>query len=75
MRGSENNEHVQRLKIMDHIPDGWGVIGGASNAPFGYVWINNRKSLFGGEYEHALVPWEIVYGSNHRGQTDGESPE
>lgn len=68
------DQELRAELIKDCIPDGWGVIGGAMTAPRGYVWISNRKSLFGGEYEHALVP-EGIIGSNHRGQKDGESPK
>lgn len=37
------------------MPKGWKVIEGAQTAPDGYIWINNGKSLFGGEYEQGLL--------------------
>lgn len=37
------------------MPDGWAVIKEATTAPNGYVWINNQKSVFSDEYEHALL--------------------
>lgn len=40
--------------VYTTIPDGWKIIEGATNAPRGYVWINNGKSRFGGEYQQAL---------------------
>lgn len=51
---------MAEVREMEYIPEGWGVIEGAMTAPCGYVWINNRKSLFGGEYEHAIVSEEII---------------
>lgn len=43
------------VKIVNEIPAGWGRIIGATTAPNGYVWINNKKSCFSDEYEHALL--------------------
>lgn len=43
------------VPILDTMPDGWGEIRGATTAPNGYVWINNRKSIFTPEYRHALL--------------------
>ena len=43
------------MKTFDKIPKGWKVTEGAQTAPAGYVWINNGKSRFGGEYEQALL--------------------
>ena len=37
------------------MPEGWGEIKEATTAPKGYVWINNQKSCFSDEYEHALL--------------------
>ena len=39
----------------DTMPSGWKEIRGATTAPNGYVWINNRKSVFSEEYRHALL--------------------
>lgn len=43
------------VKILDEMPRGWKVNKGATTAPDGYVWIWNGKSLFSGEYQHALL--------------------
>ena len=43
------------VPIYDTMPDGWVEIRGATTAPNGYVWINNRKSIFSDEYRHALL--------------------
>ena len=43
------------VQIYETMPDGWGEIRGATTAPNGYVWINNRKSIFNKEYRHALL--------------------
>lgn len=43
------------VPIYETMPDGWGEIRGATTAPNGYVWINNRKSIFNNEYRHALL--------------------
>jgi len=42
-------------KVFTVMPEGWKRISGATAAPRGYCWINNGKSLFGGQYEHALL--------------------
>lgn len=41
-------------KVFTKMPSGWRHCHGSS-APIGYLWINNGKSLFGGQYEHALL--------------------
>lgn len=43
------------IRFVNEMPDGWAVIKEATTAPNGYVWINNKKPLFSGEYEHALL--------------------
>ena len=43
------------VPIYETMPDGWVEIRGATTAPNGYVWINNRKSIFTKEYLHALL--------------------
>lgn len=43
------------IKILTELPEGWVINRDATTAPSGYVWVNNKKSLFGGEYEHALM--------------------
>ena len=42
-------------KVYTRLPEGWKINHGATTAPNGYAWINNGKSLFGGEYRHALL--------------------
>ena len=43
------------IRFVNEMPDGWDVIKEATSAPEGYVWINNKKSCFSDEYEHALL--------------------
>lgn len=43
------------IDVLDEMPDGWSINKGAVTAPVGAKWICNGKSLFGGEYEHALL--------------------
>jgi hypothetical protein len=47
-------------EVLDKVPDGWVVLGGALTAPRGYVFVCNRKSRWGGEYRHALVPEKVI---------------
>lgn len=54
-------EAVKGMEVLDHVPEGWKVIGGATAHPSGYRWINNNKSRFGGEYKQALVPEDVAY--------------
>ena len=48
-------EEARGMVVLDHVPEGWKVVGGCTNVPAGYRLINNNKSRFGGEYQHALV--------------------
>ena len=48
------------VKILDEKPNGWIKREGATTAPKGYSWYSNGKSLFGGEYENALVNEETT---------------
>lgn len=43
------------VKKLDRAPQGWKKLEGALTAPIGWTWYWNRKSIFGGEYEAALV--------------------
>lgn len=43
------------VPIYDAMPECWVEIRVATTAPNGYVWINNRKSIFRDEYRHALL--------------------
>jgi len=45
----------ESVELLQEIPEGWKISEGAL-APRGFVWINNGKSRFGGEYVAALVP-------------------
>jgi hypothetical protein len=49
------------MEVLDYIPSGWRVLGGAINHPRGYRWICNNKSRFGDEYRHALVAEEEIW--------------
>ena len=53
-------EEVRGMAVLDHVPEGWKVVGGCTNAPAGYRFINNNKSRFGGEYKHALVKEDVA---------------
>jgi len=48
-------QRLPNVPIYDIMPEGWGMIKGATTAPNGYVWINNRVSIFSPEYLHALL--------------------
>lgn len=43
------------VPFYDTLPDGWVINERATTAPTGYVWINNRVSIFSPEYRHALM--------------------
>ena len=47
-------------EVLDKVPDGWVVLDRALTAPRGYVFVCNRKSRWGGEYRHALVPEKAI---------------
>lgn len=49
MNKKRRNPDKYNLPIYEHLPEGWKVDKGATNAPLGYVFINNNKSRFGGE--------------------------
>jgi hypothetical protein len=46
---------LEQFKVYFVMPDGWKKIIGAQTAPSGYVWINNRKSIFDEGYQKALL--------------------
>lgn len=52
---------VSGTEVLDYVPEGWRVIGGAVTHPPGLRWIDNRRSRFNGERERALVPEEVAY--------------
>lgn len=54
-------EVAKGTEVLDHVPEGWKVVGGCTNAPAGYRFINNNKSRFGGGYKHALVPEDVAH--------------
>jgi hypothetical protein len=56
-----NEKTINGIKVLNQVPEGWKVLGGANRAPVGYRFICNNKSRFGDEYEHALVPEDIAY--------------
>lgn len=43
------------VNVLLEMPKGWRKIEGAVNAPCGYIWVCNNKSLFSGEYKQALL--------------------
>lgn len=43
------------IKIIHTLPLGWKEQYSASPAPEGYKWVSNGKSMFGGEFELALL--------------------
>ena len=43
------------VKILDNPPEGWKLLENTNTEPNEYRWWSNGKSLFGGQYEHALV--------------------
>ena len=45
----------QGVEIKDSLPSGYKKDEGATTAPRGYYWANNRKSRFGGEFHQVLV--------------------
>lgn len=56
------HEEKQRRKaeklnvpIFEEMPEGWTISKGARTAPVGFIWINNKKSLFDKERKTALL--------------------
>lgn len=47
------------VRVLNELPNGWKAIQNATNAPLGYVWVNNGKSHFSKEYEHALLKIQL----------------
>lgn len=43
------------IKILHTLPSGWKELKSACIAPEGYKWVSNGKSMFGGEFKHALL--------------------
>jgi hypothetical protein len=50
---------LKDIEILEKLPKGWQIIDNKCVGG-GYVWANNKKSLFGGEYKHALIKKEEV---------------
>ena len=48
-------ERGEMARGLDHLPEGWLYLDGASTAPLGHRWACNGESRFGGEYRHALI--------------------
>ena len=44
-----------KLFVCNSLPNGWKIDALALTAPKGFLWINNGKSRFGGEYISALL--------------------
>lgn len=43
------------VPIYDELPAGWVDINDIVEAPAGFRWINNHKSIFDPDYRHALL--------------------
>ena len=58
---------LKGMAVLDHVPEGWKVVDGSTNAPAGYRFINNNKLRIGGEYQHAHVKEDeaIEWWRNH----------
>lgn len=52
--------HCTKETALKSLPKGWVKLENATTAPRGYYWASNGKSLFGGEYKHALI-WDKKY--------------
>lgn len=46
---------INKLEIVNSIPNGWKILEGATTAPKGYKLIYNGKSLFSKERKKALL--------------------
>lgn len=46
---------LNKVKVLNTLPNGWKWRQGATTAPHGYRWAYNGKSMFVGEYEQALI--------------------
>lgn len=57
IRDKSKKTLLEDVKRLDHIPDGWRKIDGATTAPLGYTWYSNGKSRFTipKVYDQALV--------------------
>lgn len=55
MSKRKRNPDKYNLPIYEHLPEGLIVDKEATNAPSGYVFINNHKSRFGGERKTGLM--------------------
>lgn len=45
----------KEIGILNKLPDGWRYIENTNTEPKGYKWVCNNKSMFSGDYEHALI--------------------
>lgn len=52
---------VDGTDVYQRVPEGWRVIGGATNHPPGLRWIDNCKSRFDPDRKRGLVPEENAY--------------
>lgn len=67
-KNDKNFEH----DVIDKLPDGWGKIEGALTAPKGYVWVNNKKSLWDKDYQQAIIKKELLETPNKANIIDGD---
>ena len=49
------NSQGRLVKSLDFVPKGWKLLKGSWTEPKGYKWYFNGKSLFGGEWQTALI--------------------
>lgn len=50
----------QGIAFYDEIPEGWAVCKGTLTEPRGYVWIDNKASLFDGTRKKGLIKKEKI---------------
>ena len=46
---------INKIEVVNNIPNGWKILEGATTAPKGYKWIYNNKSLFSKKRKKALL--------------------
>lgn len=73
--GKKTSGEVDVVKVYKKLPKGWRFLEGANN-PKGYQWASNNKSLFSGEYKHALVEtdWHQKMPTADKNELHGSHP-
>lgn len=54
----KHNGH--EVPVFDKLPEGWRILEGATTAPRGYRWIDNKKSFFSKEHRMAFIKIESL---------------